>query len=164
MTAMDNSETTEATATVEPDGTPVTNADLNRYAKDQKARADAAHRELLEMRFENLGLDPTKGLGKAVIGGYEGDTSKEAVAKYLKDEYEYTPPEPQTNDPTAAEQNQAKVEGMESMSQPIPPVDTTNPLVQAEQKLVDPEATRQDAMNSTALKVEAYLKSLPNAP
>lgn len=159
MTAMDNTETTEATT--EADNAPVTNADLNRYAKEQKARADAKHRELLELRFENLGLDPTKGLGKAVIGGYEGDTSKEAVAEYLKKEYEYTPPEPTSNEPTPAERAQATVDGIESQSQPVPPVNQEDPLIAAQQKLITPEATRQDALSSAALKVEAYLANLP---
>jgi hypothetical protein len=162
MTAMDNDITaTTEDDTVSNETEPVTNADLNRYAKDQKAKAEAVQRELLEVRFEQVGLDPKKGLGKAVIGGYEGDTSLEAVTKYLKDEYEYEPPEGQTNDPTPVEEAQATVDGLVPTSQPLTPVNQDDPLAVAEAQLVSPEGNRNDAASTIALKVERYLDRLP---
>jgi hypothetical protein len=160
MTTQDNATDDPVATEGEAEGIEsVTPAELNRYAKAQKAAADEANKALIKVRFEQLDLDPDKGLGKAVIASYEGGTSKEEVAKFLKDEYDYEPPESVTV-PTPTEQAQATVDGLASVSESVAPVSQEDPLIEVTQRLVSPEATRQDAQNSLTLKVNKYLETL----
>ncbi len=142
---------------------PVTNADLNRYAKEQKARADAKTVELISIRFEQLGLDPTEGPGKAYLKTYDGESSKDAVQAYLKEEYGYEPPEGEavSNTPTEAEAAQAKADDVLSTSESITPPGQENPLVGVEQRMNSAEGSPTDANQSIFLKVDEYVKNLP---
>ena len=48
----------------------------------------------LNRAFDAAGLDPTKGLGKAIAKEYDGEASAEAVTAYAKSEYEWEPTAP----------------------------------------------------------------------
>lgn len=48
---------------------------------------------LMEKAFSDAGLDPTKGLGKAIAQNYDGDPDAEAIKTFAQEEYDWEPPE-----------------------------------------------------------------------
>ena len=78
------------------------NSDLKVYREKERVGA-----------FEANGLDTTKGQGKAFVRGYDGENSVEAVATYLKEEYEYVYEAPEGEHPQA----QAIAQGQAALDQ-----------------------------------------------
>jgi hypothetical protein len=61
--------------------------------KNKTVEADniALRTKLLDRSYAELGLDPTKLVGKAIAERYEGEASTEALAEFAKEEYGYEP-------------------------------------------------------------------------
>ncbi len=51
--------------------------------------------------FAEIGLEPDKGLGKAIAKEYDGEISTDAILEYAKTEYAYTPPTENPDAPIA---------------------------------------------------------------
>lgn len=70
--------------------------DAPKQLRDALKRANAENTKLKSQimagAYEELGLDPTTGLGKAIQKEYDGDTSVEGLAAYADNEYGYKPP------------------------------------------------------------------------
>ena len=47
--------------------------------------------QLLDRSYTELGLDPTKLVGKAIAENYDGEPTTEALAAYAKEQYSYEP-------------------------------------------------------------------------
>jgi len=47
--------------------------------------------QLLDQSYKDLGLDPTKLVGKAIAEKYDGAATTEALAEFAKEEYGYEP-------------------------------------------------------------------------
>ena len=81
-----------------------------REAKERaEARAKKYHGQLMESAFTSLGLDPNKGIGKAVAEKYEGEPIAADISAFAVEEYSWEPPTPDpdpTPDPTPAQQIQ----------------------------------------------------------
>lgn len=77
-------EDTEATTTETESGGP-------KELREALARREAENKRLrgilMENAFRTLGLDPTKGIGKAIAKEYDGEPTVEAVEAYAVDEY-----------------------------------------------------------------------------
>jgi hypothetical protein len=81
-----------------PSGQTQTPKELRDYADNQKARADQLEAKVKSMSLKGLGLDPSKGIGKAALTTYTGDfEDATALAAHLKEEYEW---EPKAAEPT----------------------------------------------------------------
>jgi hypothetical protein len=51
--------------------------------------------------FDKVGLDPTKGLGKAIAEKYEGEPDADALRSFAIEEYQWEPPPENTEIPMA---------------------------------------------------------------
>jgi hypothetical protein len=66
--------------------------------------------KLMESTFEQVGLDPTKGLGKAIAEKYDGEPDAETLRAFAIDEYSWEPPTtPQQEVVGAINEAQARV-------------------------------------------------------
>jgi len=97
-----------------------------------KAALAVANEQLMTVHLGTIGLDPAKGLGKAIAKSYEGTFSADAIAAYALDEFSHEPvaavPEPVTEPPPvapeptdaeAAQQAQTQVMGSTEGAPPI---------------------------------------------
>jgi hypothetical protein len=102
-----------------------------------------------------IGLEPDKGLGKAIAAGYMGEVSPLAVAEFAKSEYSYEAPV-ENAQAQQMQQAQQRVDGFGAASTSIAPA-TGEDIVRAhDQKLASPDASRQDALNALEAKVQHY--------
>lgn len=147
-----------------------TPAELNRYVKQVEKENKALKAQLLGSHLKGIGLDPERGLGKAVARDYQGDFSAASVVEFAKDEYDhvYEPPNPEEQEeasppqealqPTPAETEEAKLAELNGQSESSTPPPATDEVKDAESKLAgNPDVSRKDAESSTALKVAQYL-------
>ncbi len=116
-------------------------------------RADA-----IATHLGSIGLEVGKGLGKAIAQNYDGDTTAEAIAAFAKSEYEheYVPQQaPQAQEMQAAQQ---RADTFGQASAPMQPVSGEDIIRGHDQRLANPDATRQDAQNALEAKVQHYLQ------
>ena len=64
---------------------------LRKQLAEAHAEIKALKQEKLTGAFDALGLDPSKGLGKAIAKEYDGEPSPTALAEYAKAEYGWEP-------------------------------------------------------------------------
>ena len=90
------SEETEATEVEGKTDKPEEARGLRKQLNEAHAVIAKQRTDILTPAYNQLGLDPTKELGKAIAKEYEGEASFDALAKYAKDEYgyEHTPVDP----------------------------------------------------------------------
>lgn len=81
--------------------------------KEMQEKINQQKVHLLERAFDEAGLDPTKGVGKAVAKEYEGDPTKDAIQAFAREEYGWEPTPEQTNEMAAAvTEAQGRVSGV----------------------------------------------------
>ena len=123
-------------------------------------------KDTMERHLATIGLEEATGLGKVIAREYDGDFTADGVATYAKDEYghEYTPPaeevadvsaNPQADEIAAGQQALDQVQGASSPAEPAP---LAGSIEELERRLVDPEATRDDAKQSIAAKTAEFRK------
>ena len=97
------SDTTATTEVTEKTEKPEEAKGLRKQLNDAHAVIAKQRTDILTPAYEQLGLDPSKELGKAIAKEYEGEASFDALAKFAKEEYgyEHTPADP--SHPQAAE-------------------------------------------------------------
>lgn len=124
-------ETTEMTETTE--------ADLSgpKQLREALARTQAENAELrgklLEGAYEAIGLDPSKGLGKAIAKEYKGEPTKEALAAFAAEEYGHEVAAPPENPAEPAIHEATKVEDkIDAIATPDVPQDRAQRIAQAE--------------------------------
>ncbi len=102
-------ETTEVTEKTEK---PEEAKGLRKQLNDAHAVIAKQRTDILTPAYEQLGLDPSKELGKAIAKEYEGEASFDALAKYAKDEYgyEHTALDPTHPDAAIIAQGQAALD------------------------------------------------------
>ena len=83
------SDTTATTEVTEKTDKPEEAKGLRKQLNDAHAVIAKQRTDILTPAYEQLGLDPSKELGKAIAKEYEGEASYDALAKYAKDEYGY---------------------------------------------------------------------------
>jgi hypothetical protein len=120
--------------TVEVEETSQTPDQLREAYDRQKARSETAEGKLEDITFKALGLDPSKGIGKAFKMTYEGDIEPDElgpIQEALKSEFDYVPksadpPPPPPPDPKSVnpEISQAEKEAADLINQSAPaPID-----------------------------------------
>jgi hypothetical protein len=84
-------ETTETEeVTEEPKGLRATISKQSGQLKDKDAEIADLTTQLLQTAYEDIGLDPSTALGKAIAKEYVGAPNVDALAAYAKEEYDYT--------------------------------------------------------------------------
>ena len=85
---------------IEPD-TPESGKGLRSKLEEALAEVKQLKAEKMVGEFKEAGLDPTKGLGKAIAKEYDGEISKEAIQEYARSEYDWEPPVVEEPNPVA---------------------------------------------------------------
>lgn len=142
--------------------TPVETPEENTPAwfRDQMSKKDAENAELQKQlnrqkvklmgaTFNEVGLDPTKGLGKAIAEKYDGEPDAEKLRAFAIEEYDWQPPAtPEQEMNAAINEAQARVNqaqaGAESVNTSI--IDTQ----------IDEAESRGDFATAIALQVQRY--------
>ena len=107
------SDTTETTETIEEPEAQETGKGLRAQLENANAELKGYRAKERTEAFESNGLDTSTGQGKAFAQGYDGENSVEAVADYLKSEYEYVYEPPEGENP----QNQVIAQGQAALDQ-----------------------------------------------
>ncbi len=142
----------EATEKVE---TGDANVELREALKREKALTAGYRGELMSTRLEAIGLNHTKGLGKAIAKEYDGDMTVEAVKAYAQTEYghegtvETEPPEVTTAD---------KLETLSTLSEAITPPPEIDKARETTDKMDDPESGRDEAVASVNAKMAQFAR------
>ncbi|MEN8233780.1 MAG: hypothetical protein ABFR89_02515 [Actinomycetota bacterium] len=128
----DTTETTEGTETTEaPEGGAP--KELREAYKRSQAENKALKGQLMAGAFADAGLDPEKGIGKAIAKEYDGDMTADALRAYATDEYGVEFPEgsehPQAPAITAGTE---RLERVHSQSAPTVPLTQDQALGKAE--------------------------------
>ncbi len=102
----------ETTEVAEKTDKPEEAKGLRKQLNDAHAVIAKQRTDILTPAYSQLGLDPTKELGKAIAKEYEGEASFDALAAYAKAEYgyEHTPVDPAHPDAVAIAQGQAALD------------------------------------------------------
>ncbi len=134
--------------------------------RDQREAIKRKDAEIAEMRADaisthlgSIGLEVGKGLGKAIAQNYDGKTTAEDIAAFAKSEYdhEYVPEQaPQAQQMQAAQQ---RADAFGQAAAPMQPVSGEDIVRSHDQRLANPDATRQDAQNALEAKVQHYLQN-----
>jgi len=62
--------------------------DLREQLKDRDTKISERDATIRSQAFQLAGVDPTKGIGKAIAASYEGDLTAQAIKDYAKSEFE----------------------------------------------------------------------------
>ncbi len=151
---MSENENVETDVTTEVD-TKDTGKGLRAQLERQVADNAKLRTQLLDRSYKELGLDPTKLVGKAIAEKYDGDPTTEALATFAKDEYGYEPPAPEEQHPQAQQiaLAQASLDQVGQTAGSVVPPTQQDQLAKAEA-----EGDWQTAMNLKAQQMEAMLK------
>lgn len=126
--------------------------------RDRLSRAEKENRSLREQvmtsHLEALGLRRDIGLGKAIFKEYSGDFSLEAIRTYAAEEYGHDSGTSPVEPPEVAIAE--KVAGMNAVSTSVIPPPPTDEAAELVAKMHDPEATRDDAVNSLNAKLDQF--------
>ena len=137
------------------------NADLHAFNKRLKSENKELRSRILESDLAAIGLKSDEGLGKAIAKEYEGELTTEALATFARDEYGH--------DSGVTTQVPAEVQSLDTLdtvlqtSVPVTPVEPPSPGQEVIDKIDanDPEATRQDAINSIRAKSTRFQEAFP---
>ena len=101
---------------------------LRQMYEESAARATAAEQELAQLRaesmFRNAGLDPANNLHSAVMRGYTGEMTAEAIGTYVS---ETLPPPPAPPEPQAPRDDPAALQRMAEAARDSQVVNPANP-------------------------------------
>jgi hypothetical protein len=109
--------------------------------KQEKAERKALQQELMNVALSSMGLDPTKGVGKAVLKTYDGKPNIEEIKSFVTEEFgdvvNSTPvsnQEPQESVSDNVIQAQSRVEQLNKIgvsSQPVDVMDAFRDVVKS---------------------------------
>lgn len=119
-----------------PDEKPTDSGPIKQLrAAEKAAKAEAKEYRTLLMAgaYNQMGLDPNEGLGKAIAKEYSGKPTPEALAEFAKEEYNYTPAV-ESSSPQAQEiaAEQARIDQVGQGAGSVAPVTQQDALAIAE--------------------------------
>ncbi len=121
---MTTQETTEI-VDLEATDTPVETGGPKELRDALKKEKDISHKyrsQLMSGVFDEIGLNPETGLGKAIAKEYDGEPTVEALTEYAKEEYGHVVPEtPENPKAPAITEGQKQLDAVNSQSQPVTP-------------------------------------------
>lgn len=143
---------------VMPENDPATDVDSDgtggpKELREALSRKDAENKKyrgfLMENAFTTLGLDPTKGIGKAIAKEFDGDPTVEAVEAYAVDEYGWEKPTPAGGSEEAALIETAQQRVAQATAGSV----TAQPPSDVQQQIRDAEA-KGDWVTTMTLKTQ----------
>ena len=123
--------TTNDNTTTGSDGVTI-NVDADNQPEGFRKALDRANDRVAELEgrlkaaaFNQLGIDPEKGVGKAIAALYDGEPDVEAIAKFAADEFEWQPTgEVRSEQETRVADAQSRMDEVRESSSPVtPPVE-----------------------------------------
>lgn len=124
----------------------------------KEAELEAARKEAntyrvraLEAAFKEAGLDPTKGVGKAVAKEFTGDPDVEAIRAYAQSEYGWEPPSQEPEIAGTVREATARVAAVTQDA-------VSQPTTQLDQQIAEAEQSGNFAQ-AIALKVQRFRTS-----
>ncbi len=134
---MSEEETTEVVEEEQKETGKGLRAQLEKTLAGSKAKDDTIAdltTRILSGAYEQLNLDPTTGLGKAIAKEYDGDASFDGLAAYAKEEYGYEAPAVDEQHPQAQQiaQGQAALDQVGQTAGSIVPPTQQDALAKAE--------------------------------
>lgn len=138
----------------DPEAHKKANKQLQSHLKKVEAENAALRGQLVAVHITEIGLDPEKGLGKAITKEYQGDISAEAVATFAREEYGH-----EAADTPAAPPEVAQAQNIDTLNQgsaTVTPPEQPSEAELAEQRMHDPQSTREDATAAIAAKAQAF--------
>ncbi len=122
--------------------------------REQDENADMRS-EMLELRLQAIGLTSESMLGKAIAKEYKGSLDQDSVTAYAESEYGYegttevTPPEVEVTE---------RLEELNKVSEPVTPAEPVDRAAETVAKVLDPDATIEDAEASMNAKLAQYIE------
>jgi hypothetical protein len=120
MSDTDTVEVDETDEETQPEGNGP--PELRKALKRKTEEAAKYKKIVMADVYKTAGLDPSKGLGKAIAKEYDGEPTAEALIAYAGEEYGYEAPDVPDN-PVAEEivVAQAEADAIRSVTQPVVP-------------------------------------------
>ncbi len=142
---------------VPPTGRPVEpdNQEWRDYTKGVEAERDVLRTQMIEIRIQQIGLQPGVGVGVAITEGYKGPTDLQSIATYAATKYQHQVQIPQGTPAGDLAAAQAPAQAIAQFSAPVTPDSPAERAMAHDAKLASPDATRQDAVNSLTDKAAA---------
>jgi len=125
----ENTPTTETEPVDDPNGP----RQLREALKRANAQIADQEVQLRGIAFSEAGLDTSSGLGKAISQVYDGEATTESILTFAKDEYGWEPaPSPENSQQPVIQQNQQRLDTIQTQSVPVVPVTEDEALRTAE--------------------------------
>jgi hypothetical protein len=136
------SEEVQEAQTSTPDGPAELREAYNRTKEENRA----LRQQLMGTHLSSIGLDPERGLGKAIAKEYSGDMEVEAIAEFARNEYGHEGQATSSPQVAAAQ----RVDTLDEYAEPVPAsIPTDDPRIAALQEA----ASKGDIKSSIALKL-----------
>lgn len=115
---------------------------------DKEKEANKLRVKLLESTFKEVGIDPAKGLGKAIAADYDGEADAEALRNFAIEKWDWEPPTSENPIAGAVTEAQGRVSAAvkDATSAPTEQIDLD--IAQAEE--------RGDFASAMALKLNKF--------
>ena len=126
---------TDETTTETPEGQEPEAKGLRKQLNEAHAQLKVHRDRDMARSFGEIGLDPGKGLGKAIAKEYKGEVTTEALTEYAIKEYEFevpVTPDPQSQQAQQIAQSHAALDGVQSAAGSIAPPTQQDVLAKAE--------------------------------
>ena len=154
-------EPAQATPTTEPseETKALANEQLRAWANQTAEENKELKALAMRSALGEIGLNAEEGLGLAIVESFDGKITDEAVAKYAQEKYRYgtgqQPAAPTTPDVQAAQ----RADALNAAGQSVTPTPQPTAGQQATEKVDgnDPEAGRQEAIQSTTVKMGDFM-------
>lgn len=151
---MSDEATTETTEEVKDKDVPKQLREALKRSNEENAKL---RETVMSSAYAELGLDTQVGLGKAVSQVYEGETSLEALTKFVRDEYSYEAPVVPDNPETAGIlAGQAQLDTASEGAGSVTPPTQQDQLAKAEA-----EGDYQTAMAIKSRTIEGWFQDSP---
>lgn len=119
----------------------------HQHIKQLEGENKALRLRIASQELRDAGLDPSKGLGKAVLTTYKGDFSEGDIVRFARDEYQWEPdeaPAPVNPAVEATTQAEAAVSVVEAASESVQPAIERPSIEVAKEVVNDPTADLSD--------------------
>lgn len=153
-------QATDDAGTQVPDSDATGGTDANAQLRAFNERLKDENKALRGIAMRNglreIGLNHEEGLGVAVLETYQGDEyTPEAIAAFAQEKYKYSPEKAPPSPETVAADRVSNVNQNSSSVEPKPQPDAAR---EAQEKMKDPEAGRDDARASINAKSQQFLQ------
>ena len=149
----------QMTTEIETEEQPASeNAELRAAYEREKERRQSAEQKNVGHELAAIGLDPSEGLGKAIAKEYDGEMTREAIALYAQEEYNFSPVGVDVPEQTQEViEGQEQVDKLDSASTSVVPVSQEDELAAHDQRLAQDDATQEDAERSLNAKLGTFV-------